>query len=136
MLTPEQVADYLRQNPGFFEQNVDLLVNIQIPHPHGGRAVSIVERQLVEEGVHHAQLPVGDAEHRVALVVELDGRLATVAQPRALTRCGTASCRVQLTCGRTPVVAHETLLSSSCAASRSSGGRRFERRRIRCLVAS
>ena len=47
MLTPEQVADYLRQNPGFFEQNVDLLVNIQIPHPHGGRAVSIVERQLV-----------------------------------------------------------------------------------------
>ena len=47
MLTPEQVADFLRQNPGFFEQNVDLLVNIQIPHPHGGRAVSIGERQLV-----------------------------------------------------------------------------------------
>ena len=47
MLTPEQVADYLRQNPGFFEQNVDLLVNLQIPHPHGGRAVSIGERQLV-----------------------------------------------------------------------------------------
>ena len=47
MLTPEQVADFLHQNPGFFEQNVDLLVNIQIPHPHGGRAVSIGERQLV-----------------------------------------------------------------------------------------
>lgn len=47
MLTPEQVAEFLRQNPGFFEQNVDLLVNIQIPHPHGGRAVSIGERQLV-----------------------------------------------------------------------------------------
>jgi uncharacterized protein YigA (DUF484 family) len=47
LLTPEQVADYLRQNPGFFEQNVDLLVNLQIPHPHGGRAVSIGERQLV-----------------------------------------------------------------------------------------
>ena len=47
MLTPEQVADFLRQNPGFFEQNVDLLVNLQIPHPHGGRAVSIGERQLV-----------------------------------------------------------------------------------------
>lgn len=47
MLTPEQVVDFLRQNPGFFEQNVDLLVNIQIPHPHGGRAVSIGERQLV-----------------------------------------------------------------------------------------
>jgi uncharacterized protein YigA (DUF484 family) len=47
LLTPEQVADFLRQNPGFFEQNVDLLLNIQIPHPHGGRAVSIGERQLV-----------------------------------------------------------------------------------------
>ena len=47
MLTPDQVADFLRQNPGFFEQNVDLLVNLQIPHPHGGRAVSIGERQLV-----------------------------------------------------------------------------------------
>ncbi|MBL0142828.1 MAG: DUF484 family protein [Betaproteobacteria bacterium] len=46
-MTPEQVAEFLRQNPGFFEQNVDLLVNIQIPHPHGGRAVSIGERQLV-----------------------------------------------------------------------------------------
>jgi uncharacterized protein len=47
LLTPDQVADYLRQNPGFFEQNADLLVNLQIPHPHGGRAVSIGERQLV-----------------------------------------------------------------------------------------
>jgi len=46
-LTSEQVADYLRQNPGFFENNVDILVNLQIPHPHGGRAVSIGERQLV-----------------------------------------------------------------------------------------
>jgi hypothetical protein len=47
LLTQEQVADFLRRNPGFFEQNVDLLVNLQIPHPHGGRAVSIGERQLV-----------------------------------------------------------------------------------------
>ena len=47
MLTSEQVAEYLRQNPGFFDQNADLLVNLQIPHPHGGRAVSIGERQLV-----------------------------------------------------------------------------------------
>jgi uncharacterized protein YigA (DUF484 family) len=47
LLTPEQVADFLRQNPGFFERNVDLLLNLQIPHPHGGRAVSIGERQLV-----------------------------------------------------------------------------------------
>ena len=47
MLTAEQVAEFLRQNPGFFENHVDILTNLQIPHPHGGRAVSIGERQLV-----------------------------------------------------------------------------------------
>lgn len=45
--TPEQVAEFLRQNPGFFENHADILMNLQIPHPHGGRAVSIGERQLV-----------------------------------------------------------------------------------------
>ena len=49
MLTTDQVADFLRRNPGFFEQHVDVLMNLQIPHPHGGRAVSIGERQLVAE---------------------------------------------------------------------------------------
>lgn len=47
MLTAEQVAEFLKQNPGFFENHVELLMNLQIPHPHGGRAVSIGERQLV-----------------------------------------------------------------------------------------
>jgi uncharacterized protein YigA (DUF484 family) len=46
-LSAEQVAEFLRQNPGFFETHVDVLMNLQIPHPHGGRAVSIGERQLV-----------------------------------------------------------------------------------------
>ena len=47
MLSTEEVAEFLRQNPGFFENHVDVLMNLQIPHPHGGRAVSIGERQLV-----------------------------------------------------------------------------------------
>jgi hypothetical protein len=47
LLTADQVAEFLRQNPGFFENHVDILMNLQIPHPHGGRAVSIGERQLV-----------------------------------------------------------------------------------------
>ena len=47
MLSAEEVAEFLRQNPGFFENHVDVLMNLQIPHPHGGRAVSIGERQLV-----------------------------------------------------------------------------------------
>ena len=47
MASTEEVAEFLRQNPGFFENHVDVLMNLQIPHPHGGRAVSIGERQLV-----------------------------------------------------------------------------------------
>jgi uncharacterized protein YigA (DUF484 family) len=46
-MTAEQVAEFLRQNPGFFESHVDVLMNLQVPHPHGGRAVSIGERQVV-----------------------------------------------------------------------------------------
>ena len=47
LLTADQVAEFLQQNPGFFENHVEILMNLQIPHPHGGRAVSIGERQLV-----------------------------------------------------------------------------------------
>ena len=47
LLTADQVAEFLRQNPGFFENHVDVLMNLQIPHPHGGRTVSISERQIL-----------------------------------------------------------------------------------------
>lgn len=46
-LTAEQVADYLRTHTGFFEDNVALLTDIQVPHPHGGRAISLSERQML-----------------------------------------------------------------------------------------
>ena len=31
----------------FFEQYADLLADIYIPHPHGGRAIPISERQIL-----------------------------------------------------------------------------------------
>ena len=80
-LTAEQVAEFLRQNPGFFENHVDILMGLQIPHPHGGRAVSISERQLVavrekskllEDKLHELiqfgeeNDAVGDKVHRLA----------------------------------------------------------------------
>lgn len=42
----EEVARYLRDHPAFFEQYADLLTQIVIPSPHGGRAISITERQM------------------------------------------------------------------------------------------
>ena len=47
VLNRDQVAEFLRANPDFFESNVDVLLNINVTHPHGGRTVSIPERQLI-----------------------------------------------------------------------------------------
>ena len=46
-LFPEDVADYLKDNPAFFEQYADLMAQIFVPHPHGGRTISLSERQLL-----------------------------------------------------------------------------------------
>src|SRR5688572_17068109 len=46
-MTPEVVATYLKEHPEFFEQYADLLADIYIPHPHGGRAIPISERQIL-----------------------------------------------------------------------------------------
>ena len=46
-LSIEQVAEFLREYPDFFGQHPDVLLNIEVPHPHGGRTVSIPERQLI-----------------------------------------------------------------------------------------
>lgn len=43
----EDVAQYLLDNPQFFEAHNDLLTQINLPHPHGGRTISLSERQLV-----------------------------------------------------------------------------------------
>jgi uncharacterized protein YigA (DUF484 family) len=46
-MTPDAVASYLQEHPEFFELYADLLADIYIPHPHGGRAIPISERQIV-----------------------------------------------------------------------------------------
>lgn len=41
------VAEWLKQNPRFFEEYADLIAEIFVPHPHGGHAIPIAERQIV-----------------------------------------------------------------------------------------
>src|SRR5436190_2055744 len=41
------VAEYLKQNPQFFEDYADMIAEIFVPHPHGGHAIPIAERQIV-----------------------------------------------------------------------------------------
>ena len=44
----KDVAQFLRSNPHFFDQNPQLLESIYVPHPHGGRAIPLTERQIVQ----------------------------------------------------------------------------------------
>jgi len=43
----EEVARYLKDHPEFFEHYAELLATLQIPHPYGGRAIPLSERQML-----------------------------------------------------------------------------------------
>jgi uncharacterized protein len=41
------VERFLKANPQFFDQHPQLLESIYVPHPHGGRAIPLTERQIL-----------------------------------------------------------------------------------------
>jgi len=47
-LSAENVVEFLQAHPDFFEDKPGLLEEIVIPHPHGGRAISLAERQHLQ----------------------------------------------------------------------------------------
>lgn len=83
-MTPEEIAAYLQRHPEFFEDYADMVASIYIPHPHGGRAISINERQiltlrekgkLLESKLHdlirygEENDAIGEKLHRLALAL-------------------------------------------------------------------
>ena len=46
-MNSEDIATYLKQHPEFFEQYAEMMSQINIPHPHGGRTIPISERQIL-----------------------------------------------------------------------------------------
>src|SRR5688572_22654237 len=83
-MTPDAVATYLQDHPDFFERYADTLADIYIPHPHGGRAISISERQILtlRERVKHLESKlreviqygeendaIGEKVHRLAVAL-------------------------------------------------------------------
>ena len=46
-MNADDLARFLRANPQFFDQNPELLETIHVPHPYGGRAIPLAERQTV-----------------------------------------------------------------------------------------
>lgn len=45
-MNPEQVAQYLREHPDFLTEHGDIFVEVTVPHPQGGQAITLAERQL------------------------------------------------------------------------------------------
>jgi uncharacterized protein len=46
-MNAEDVVLFLRGHPQFFDQHPEILEKIHVPHPHGGRAIPLAERQAV-----------------------------------------------------------------------------------------
>ena len=44
-ITEDDIAEFLTQNPAFFERHADILAAVQFTSPHSHRAVSLQERQ-------------------------------------------------------------------------------------------
>ncbi|MGH8750321.1 MAG: DUF484 family protein [Burkholderiales bacterium] len=55
-ISAQEVAAYLEAHAEFFEDYADLLASIYVPHPHGGRAIPISERQILTLRERNRQL--------------------------------------------------------------------------------
>ncbi len=44
-----EIADYLKAHPTFFEKNASLLADIHLPSPHGSGTISLAERQQLAQ---------------------------------------------------------------------------------------
>lgn len=45
-ITEDDIAHYLLHTPDFFERHAPVLASVQLSSPHGGRAISLAERQI------------------------------------------------------------------------------------------
>lgn len=97
----DDVAAWLKANPDFFMAHSDVFSAMQIPHPQGGHAISMVERQLISLRERNSKLEkqlselIGYGQHNDSLIEKLH-RLTL-----ALLRAGDAE--------MTLAVVHESL---------------------------
>jgi len=61
-LTAQQVMEYLKSHPDFFDQAPHLLSEINVPHPQSGQAISLVERQasVLRERIKSMELKLAE----------------------------------------------------------------------------
>jgi hypothetical protein len=92
-MQPEQVAKYLQDHPEFFDEYADLLATVYVPHPYGGHAIPLSERQVLSlrersralegklrELVHFGETNdvISDRMHRLSLALMAASDAATL----------------------------------------------------------
>lgn len=45
--TAQDIANFLQDNPEFFNEHAEVFATLSVPHPHGTRAISLGERQIL-----------------------------------------------------------------------------------------
>ena len=73
-LTEESIADFLQQNPEFFERHAELLTGVRLISGHGPRAVSLQERQA-----EMLREKIKGLEHRIMGMVRHGSENASIA---------------------------------------------------------
>ncbi|AHV91750.1 DUF484 family protein [Bordetella holmesii] len=43
----QDIAHFLQEHPAFFDEHPTVFANLHVPNPHGGRAISLAERQIL-----------------------------------------------------------------------------------------
>ena len=61
-ITEDDIANYLVQTPDFFERHAEVLAAVQLSSPHGGRAISLQERQaeMLRDKIRQLEHKVAD----------------------------------------------------------------------------
>ncbi|MDB5884502.1 MAG: hypothetical protein JWR74_673 [Polaromonas sp.] len=92
-ITEDDIADFLANRPDFFERHAELLASVQLSSGHGGRAISLQERQasLLREKIKGLESRVVDmirhGQDNLVIAGKLQSwtrRLLQTAQPRDL----------------------------------------------------
>lgn len=63
-MNADEVAAYLDAHPDFLSQHGELFTRITVPHPHGGQAITLAERQL-----HALRDKIGQLERKLAELI-------------------------------------------------------------------
>ncbi len=71
----QDIAHFLQEHPSFFDEHAAVFATLHVPNPHGGRAISLAERQILTLRERNRSL-----EWRLNELVRNAGENATISQ--------------------------------------------------------